>query len=98
MFECHITIDPVLDDLVLIDLKDLVKIHGFKIAALVKRNGDLSDKDSFMTGGSDSLVQLMKNGTKVLADLNKYFPNIKVRRYKIEEIIFDTKTGTSWIS
>lgn len=89
-YECHVTIDPVLDEENLSDLKDLARAHGFRVAKLITRKGEPSQDDSFMSS-SDSRLEMLIEGLNGLLQNLQILDFVKVRRYKIEKIIFDTK-------
>lgn len=88
-FEAHITIDPVLDEDKLQELKDLVKPLGFRVAKLFMQKGDPSNLDSFMTAHDKDYHSIMQSTYKAVDWLkdNGY----GVRRYKIENILLDVK-------
>lgn len=89
-FECHITIDPVLIEENGELLRNLCAIVHFKVANLfMLKTGDRSEKDTFMTGHSKDLEALIERMIQLL-DLLKLH-NFPIRRYKIEEIIIDSR-------
>ncbi len=89
-YECHITTDFVHTDTK--DHAELSRIalsHGFRVAKLYKANKSISDLDTFMTGHSDSFEQLKFRMESLVSDLK--FANFTVNRYKIEEILLDSR-------
>lgn len=92
-FESHITIEPVFDD----NLQRFAKIcgaYGFRVAdLLMKKRTDQtperSEFDSFCTGRSDKLDDLKTRMTNLVSDLKTQ--GFTVWRYKIENVIFDSK-------
>lgn len=88
MFECHITIDPVPADRREF-AENLARCFSFKLAKLYMDKGVPSQKDTFMTGHDqkyDVMEAKMYTLVKALQD-----NGFKVRRYKIEHIILDSK-------
>lgn len=97
LYECHVTIDPVFDDR-LDELKELVKPFRFKVADLIMKKSALSEelpskKDTFMTGHGTDYDGLKTRMVGLIRDVKE--ENYSVRRYKIEEILLDSKTGDS---
>jgi hypothetical protein len=94
-FECHVTIDPVFGE----DRDKLaryVEHYQFKLAELVMVKDAASpmspsQRDSFMTGHANSYDALFVRGMNLLIGLRGL--GFNVRRFKIEEILFDTKYG-----
>lgn len=92
-YECHITIDPVNKPSRLHQLEMYCERYKFKVAELLKSNGLPSNKDQFMTGHDNSyngLLWRMGSLCQTLKD-NGYI----IRRYKIEEIMLDSRLGDS---
>lgn len=92
-YECHITIDPVFDER-REAVEKLSASFSFKLAKLVmiKEGRTLeNDKDTFMTGHAVSLRGL-KTRMKLLC-LALIQAGFVVRRYKIEEILIDSRTN-----
>lgn len=93
-YECHITIDPILEESERDKLQELIKPYGFKLAKLLmqKRKEDLPEQskyDTFMTAHEKveiDMIYKMYNCLKLLKR-NGYV----VRRYKIENIIIDSR-------
>lgn len=95
-YECHVTIEPILDEAKLQRIKLLAREHQFKVADLlmVKRPTDTpqrSSKDTFMTGHSDE-YHLLENRMKGLIRCIKS-EGIKVWRYKIETVPLDSRVS-----
>ena len=91
-YECHVTtnyIEPDTDDHAL--LTKTARLFGFRVAKLYKTNQETSDLDTFMTGHDDDLV-MMKYRMKNLC-YNLGVQGFDVLRYKIEEIILDSRNG-----
>lgn len=88
-FESHITIDPVLDQEKLQELKDLVKPLGFRVAKLFMQKGDPSNLDSFMTAHAKDYYSIMRSTYSAVNKLEDR--GYGVRRYKIENILLDVK-------
>lgn len=96
-YECHVTIEPVFDQL-LEDVKALAEAHGFRVADLIfqKRAEDTperSKRDTFMTRNTTSEEGYNELITSALK-LRDYLENglhVKVWRIKVEEILFDRK-------
>lgn len=89
-YECHITIDPVFGAS-LQTFKELCEGWKFKVADLLKVNGDASTKDQFATGHSVSYTDLRFRMIELCENLRVL--GYKVRRYKIEEILLDSRLG-----
>lgn len=92
-YECHVTIEPVLDDRLGV-AEHIAKKHGFRMAKLLMKKKDedteaRSDKDSFMTGTSKSYASLGLDMAALIRELKLH--NFKVWRYKIEAILLDSK-------
>ena len=91
-YESHVTVDP-LEGLELNKFKSTCNNYGFKVAELlmVKEGFGLvnSDKDSFCTTRSKNFDDISKRTKLLIYELNMV--NIKVRRYKIEDTLIDSK-------
>lgn len=91
-YECHITIDPVLDETRLPLLKELAKSNGFKVAELLMKKKNefvYSDMDSFLTArdmNREFIHEKMFNMCDALKS-NGY----TIRRYKIEYAFLDSR-------
>lgn len=93
-FESHVTIEPIYDEKLEI-ASNIAKLHGFKIATLLmkKRAEDTetrSQYDTFMTAHSKSLSKMIIGITGLVEELQKQ--GFKVWRYKIEDIMMDSRT------
>lgn len=92
IYECHITIEPVFDKK-LTRAKSISDAWGFKIASLlmVKEDGTLeqSRKDTFMTSHSP-IYEILETNMKLCID-SMQANGFKVLRYKIEQILLDSK-------
>lgn len=93
--ECHVTIEPVFDE-DLESVKVIAENHGFKVPHLLmkKRKADTetrSKHDTFMTSHSKELEDIHNRMVSVIQELQKY--NFEVWRYKIEDIICDSRYG-----
>ncbi len=91
-YECHITtefVSPTSADYG--RLCGIAKEFKFAVAKLYKANKQTSDLDTFMTGHSDSFEDMKQRMESLCAKLKLYdFPVI---RYKIEEILLDSRRG-----
>lgn len=97
-FESHITIEPVFDEK-LIEVEQIAKRHGFKVANLLmqKRVDDTpirSKHDTFMTGHSHNVDDLMQRTSDAIIDLKDN--QFKVWRYKIESALIDSKINDEY--
>ncbi len=91
--EAHITIEPVFDER-LESASIIARQFGFKMAELLmkKREADTeirSSKDSFMTGHSMELADIMPRVKDCIAALKQQ--GFVVHRYKIEDTIIDSR-------
>jgi len=87
-FEAHVTIDPVPQE-GRSELERLAKEYNFKLAKLLMDKNVPSQLDTFLTGHSKSFIQIcsdMQNLIKRLTNLG-----YKIRRYKIEDIVLDSR-------
>ena len=94
MFECHITVDPILGDRIddYTRLEFICNLNRFKIAKLyMTKTGQVNDKDSFMTGHGDNYQELLVRMYKLIGDL--LLAGYKIRRYKIEQILLDSRVN-----
>lgn len=95
LFEVHVTIDPVFEDDPKREILERIATnHNFKLAKLYMLKDSFvpeqeSDRDTFMTYHSRD-YGLAVHSTKVIVDHLRR-ENFKVRRYKIEEIVMDSK-------
>lgn len=92
-YECHITIDPVLDNDKLKTLKELSKSCNFRVAELLmKKNGEyaLSDMDSFLTARDPDKHDIHNKMVKMCELLKDN--EFVIRRYKIEYAYLDSKS------
>ena len=91
-YECHLTIDPVLD---LNTHKLLTKICAetqFRVAKLLMSKGDNftpSEHDSFITGRSKNYSELLCRMVYLCEGLKQN--GFTIRRYKIEIATLDSK-------
>ncbi len=91
-YECHVTIEYVeAGTTEHQSLCDIAKAHGFRVAKLYKSKGVESDLDTFMTGHSDNFGYLRGSMQDLIFDLERFCFN--VNRYKIEEILLDSRNG-----
>ncbi len=94
MFECHITIEYIEPGTTEHDnLKSAADHYGFRVARLYKWNKEHSDLDTFMTGHDsdyDNILDKMRNLVDTLETME-----YTVTRYKIEQILLDSKNGDS---
>lgn len=85
-YECHVTIDPVWGE----DLRKVTEIANhseFRVAKFIMQK-DQGIEDTFMTLHDARLEHVTEMLNKLLHELQDI---VKVRRYKIEKIIFDSK-------
>lgn len=92
-YECHITIEPLFDEQ-LDQVKDLVARYKFKVAELLmkKRTEDTEERsqyDTFMTSHGQEYNELENRMLLMVHSLQEH--NIKVWRYKIEDVVLDSK-------
>ena len=91
-YECHITIDPVLDSDRHKLLTELCEDKQFRVAKLLMSKGNNftpNENDSFMTGRSKKYGDLLSRMENLCYSLQKN--SFVVRRYKIEIAILDSK-------
>lgn len=93
MFECHITIDPLTAEEFLA-VAESCQLFNFKIAKLPMQNRatgtvERSMYDTFMTGHAEVYNDLETRMIELCFALHQF--GIKVRRYKIEAIITDSR-------
>lgn len=91
--ECHITIEPVFNER-LEQASQIALDHKFKIANLLmqKREHDQPERskhDTFMTSHSQDLDDMKIRMINLIDHLKQY--GFKVWRYKIEDVIIDSK-------
>lgn len=89
MFECHITIDPVIDPYKLKRLDELVSLCDFRIAKLYKHKGERATNDCFISGCNVHLTALRAQANILISYLRN--ENYGLRRCKFEEIIEDKR-------
>lgn len=89
-FECHITIDPVLDSTEVDQLKQTIATQDFRLAKLFMQKGIPSNLDSFITGRHKDYETLLERMYKLVEELPKQ--GFHVRRYKIENVLLDVRT------
>lgn len=87
-FEAHVTIDPVFDD-ELDAVKFLAGGYEFRVADLLKRNSQPSEKDTFASARSNDFHRLNAQTVQFVQTLKEY--GFGVRRYKIENILVDVR-------
>lgn len=88
-FESHVTVDPVVGAR-LDQLKLTANRHDFKVAELLMVKNELpSDKDCFMSARGPDFECLKNDMHKLLLELD--FLGFKPKRYKIEEVILDSR-------
>jgi hypothetical protein len=97
-YEAHVTIDPVFD----IDRERAAIIagyHKFKLANLIMRKREADEEtpaqdDTFMTGHGKDLYDIKSRTKNLILTLQQF--NFKVRRYKIEDTILDSRSEDVW--
>jgi hypothetical protein len=87
-YESHVTIDPT--DVVG-KLERIATDYKFKLAKLYMDKGGVNQSgiDMFMTGHGTLLPDLIERMESLIRDLQ--FNGYKVRRYKIEAVIIDSR-------
>lgn len=93
-YEAHITIEPIFEGELEV-AKQISSLYGFRMAELLmkKRADDVETRskyDTFMTGQGIDLENLKKRVQNLVSCLQ--FEGYKVWRYKIEDIILDSRT------
>jgi hypothetical protein len=91
IYECHITIEPVFESK-LLTVKAIASEYDFKVAELLMKKGhdmETSRYDTFMTGHSKNYEELVEDMRCLIEDLKT--EDIKVWRYKIEDIVLDSR-------
>ena len=91
-YEAHITIDPVPEEHRYL-VEALGVPHKFKLAKLLmEKQGVLSPStlDTFMTAHGTSLDDMIERVKGMVLSLQKNF--YKVKRYKIEDTVSDSRT------
>lgn len=94
MFECHVTIEPVLSELGLATLKEIAERHGFRVANLLmhvrdKDTLERSKHDTFMTAHHLDFWPLHRQMVALAKEVQE--AGFTVWRYKIELIMLDSK-------
>ena len=97
-YESHITIDPVFDE-ARDTVAEFASMHNFKLAKLImrKREADAetpAQDDTFMTGHSRKFKDIEQRTKDLVIMLNT--AGFKVRRYKIEDTILDSRMEDIW--
>ena len=91
-YECHVTTEYVNpDDFRFKELTVLAPIYGFRVAKLFMQKGTPSNIDTFMTAHSDSFHRLRRDMGEMVESLRRH--DFQVRRFKIEEILLDSRNG-----
>ena len=93
-FECHVTIDPVMDATRIAEVDSIGSGYKFKRAKLLMVKGNeqvMSDKDTFLTahanpGDYEKLVLRMNDVCRHLESAG-----FAVRRAKIEAVVLDSR-------
>lgn len=96
-YESHVTVEPVFDAR-LEQLKFLCDLHGFRVADLLmqKRFSDAPERSRFDTFCSSRSVDLAVLETRMFGLVNACLnAGFKVWRYKIEDVILDSKVDDS---
>lgn len=97
--ESHITIEPVLDGSKLEVVHFIARTYSFRVADLLmqKREEDTPERskfDTFMTSHSTSLEVIEFNTKECIKTLQQF--GFKVWRYKIENIVCDSRNEDIW--
>ena len=96
-YESHVTIEPVFDTR-LEQLKFLCELHGFRVADLLmqKRSEDTPERSRFDTFCSSRSVDLPVLESRMFGLVSACLAaGFKVWRYKIEDVILDSKVDDS---
>jgi hypothetical protein len=93
-YECHITVEPLLEEAREAVFKELCKARGFRVAKLLMKKDRTeterrSDKDSFCTGHDSDYASIKSRMQDLVEDLSAY--GVKVWRFKIEAIVLDVR-------
>jgi len=94
-YECHVIIEPIFDEEKLKQLKLICKRFGFRLADLLmqKRKEDTPERnknDTFCTSHDSDLKKYTNNLVMLVMTLQNN--NFKVWRYKIEDVVIDSRT------
>ncbi len=92
-YECHVTIDPIPEHETTRreEFERLCGGVGFKPAKLIKVTGVANDKDAFCTGHARDYSDIFSKMWRLVTELR--LSEFNVRRYKIEAVIFDSRSG-----
>ncbi len=88
-FECHITLDPVMDTHKVDQLKQTIAPRDFRLAKLFMQKGVPSNLDSFITGRHKDYETLLQRMYTLVEELPKQ--GFHIRRYKIENVLLDVR-------
>ena len=93
-YECHVTIEPLFEQVRLDRAKVIAKVYGFSVADLLmqKRKEDTPERnknDTFMTGRGKRYEELETRMAGLINTLQ--YEGFKEWRYKIEDTIVDSK-------
>lgn len=91
-YEAHVTIDPIFSAVKLEKAHNIASRFGFKVASLLmQKNGQIipSSFDAFMTAHSKNLEDIKSKIMGLVTDLQR--AGFVVRRYKIEDIVLDSR-------
>lgn len=96
--EAHVTIEPVFGAK-LEEAGEIAREYKFRVADLLMQKDreatpERSDKDTFMTGHSRSLPDLMNRTADLCVHLQQ--KGFNVWRYKIEDTVLDSKRNDIW--
>lgn len=86
-FEVHVTLEPDALERI-IDLTTVAGQFGFRVADLIKQNGDPSNRDAFTTLRTKSYHDAKTKTKAFVAMLEK--AKFTVKRYKVENTIVDS--------
>lgn len=90
-YECHITIEPVVEERLNL-FTQLCDKYSFKVATLLMQKSlKRSDLDSFTTGRDKDYYRLKDRMYDLVTELKN--ANFNILRYKIEGILLDSKYG-----
>jgi len=89
-YECHVTVDPVQGER-LARLEEICKYYKFKVAKLLKETGVENDLGQFMTGHDQHYSDIHFRMHQLCLVLRH--EGFVTRRYKIEQILLDSRLG-----
>lgn len=94
-YESHVTVEPIFEERLEL-FKRLCESRSFRVAKLLMQKKEsrefvVNNNDAFCTGHGTDSNELLKRMLLLLFDLNKN--GFRIRRYKIENIILDSRNS-----